>query len=241
MPLRCIDPTNDNRGVHCFDLTDAEWKALEARNRRERHLRMPCCDAEVVFRRPRSRIKHFAHKARPRGCLGGPETEHHIYLKMLAVERARLTGWEANTEVRGKTPKGEPWIADVLATRKGERALAIEIQWSRQTRDETRRRSRRYDDSRVRGIWLMRRVHPDASQDIHATVFGISEEEQFAEGIPYSPSPRPKEVWPWRYTVRGPRKMSVESFLDAVFEDRIKYGLPNYAGDPEGWHVTTKG
>ena len=87
----------------------------------------------------------------------------------------------------------------------------------------------------------MRRVYPEASQDIQATVFGVSEEEQFAEGIPYSPSPRPKEVWPWRYMVRGPRKMSVESFLDAVFEDRIKYGLPDYTRDPEGWHVTTKG
>ena len=240
MPLRCIDPTNDNQGVHSFELTDAGWKALESRNRRERHLRMPCCDAKVVFRRPHGRIKHFAHKARPRGCLGGPETEHHIYLKMLVVKQARLAGWEANAEVRGRTRHGEPWIADVLA-KKGSRTLAIEIQWSRQTREETRRRSKRYGDSGASAIWLIRHADPNISLDAYAMAFAVFEEEQFADGIPYSPYGRPEELWPWRYIVRGPQEMSVESFLDAAFEDRIKYGLPSYTGELEGWHVPSNG
>lgn len=47
-PRRCIDPTNDNRGIRSFDLTDAEWKALEELNRRERRLWMRCCEAKVA-------------------------------------------------------------------------------------------------------------------------------------------------------------------------------------------------
>lgn len=245
MPLRCIDPTDDNRGVHAFDLAEAEWKALERRNRRERHLRMPCCDAKVVFRRPRNRIKHFAHKARPGGCLGGRETEHHIYLKMLAVRRARLAGWKASTEVRGKTPSEQPWIADVLA-RKGRRTLAIEVQWSRQTREETRRRSKRYSDSGVSAIWLMRHADAEVSHDAYTMAFGVFEEEHLADGIPYSPYPRPEEVWPWHYTVRAPREMSVQSFLDAVFgfEQPFRYDDDPDATSPWGapklWQVVTE-
>jgi hypothetical protein len=43
-------------------------------------------------------------------CSTGPETETHLLLKQMAVEAARLMGWEAETEV-----VREHWKADVLA------------------------------------------------------------------------------------------------------------------------------
>ena len=47
------------------------------------------------------------------------------------------------------------WRADVLAVQGGKR-IAFEVQWSRQTYEETSLRQERYKASNVRGCWLFR-------------------------------------------------------------------------------------
>jgi hypothetical protein len=112
MPLRCLDPTG--RSIRSFDLADEQWRALEVENRRARHLRMPCCSAQVTLKRSRLGTPFFAHKA-VGACTTAPETEAHLQLKRMAVEAARASGWTADTEVIGTSPSGEQWKADVLA------------------------------------------------------------------------------------------------------------------------------
>lgn len=119
MPLRCFDPTS-HRNIHAFDLSREAWQALAGENRRARHLRMPCCSAQVTLKRSRRGTQFFAHKAAA-SCVTAPETEAHLRLKRMAIEVARANGWEAETEVA----EGE-WRADVLA-RKGAVKVAIEI------------------------------------------------------------------------------------------------------------------
>ena len=211
MPLRCIDPTNDDRGVHSFDLTDEEWKALEEQNRGERQLRMPCCNAKVILRRSRLGTRHFAHKARPEDCLPREETEHHIRLKTLAVERARIAGWEADCEVAGETSDGERWIADALGRKDG-RTVAVEIQWSSQTHEETRRRQRRYASSGVRCLWLMK----------DAQSLRFDDEDVPIAGILFDPA-NDKD---YRIRLGDGTSMNASSFLDAVFTSRFKFGHP---------------
>lgn len=133
MPLRCLD--HQGTSVQSFDLSDDEWQALAEKNRHHRHFRMPCCQAQVTLKRSRLGTKYFAHKA-VGVCDWAPETEEHLHLKRLTVQAARTSGWAAETEILGSTPDGEAWKADVLAT-KGPHKIAIEIQWSGQTPNET--------------------------------------------------------------------------------------------------------
>jgi hypothetical protein len=152
MPLRCLDPAG--RSIQAFDLANEQWRAMEAENRRARHLKMPCCSAPVVLKRSRLGTRFFAHKA-VGTCTTAAETEAHLILKAMAVDEARAHGWSVMTEVPGAAPSGEAWRADVLAWR-GDRKIAIEIQWSSETNDEILRRQQRYRDSGVRCLWLLR-------------------------------------------------------------------------------------
>src|ERR671918_714762 len=98
MPLRCLDPTG--RSIQSFDLADEQWRALQVENRRARHLRMPCCSAQVTLKRSHLGTPFFAHKS-VGTCTTAAETEAHLRLKRMAVEAARANGWAAHTEKTG--------------------------------------------------------------------------------------------------------------------------------------------
>lgn len=203
MPLRCHD--QNGQDLHAFDLAPPDWQVLADRNRMERHLRMPCCSAAVTLRRSSRRTPYFAHKA-VGDCVTAPETEIHLRFKQIAVEAARAQGWDAATEVDGMSPSGERWKADVLA-RKGDVAVAVEVQWSNQTRDETLRRQERYRQSGVRGLWLFQRPCYPASRDLPAAQIIVGADDACA-------------------VVSAGQRMTARSFLEAAFSGRLKFGTP---------------
>jgi hypothetical protein len=139
MPLRYLGP--DGQSIQSFDLPEADWLALQQENRRSRQLRMPCCDACVVMKTSTRGLRFFAHKSRG-PCQSAAETEVHLALKTLAAQAARRAGWTCSTEASGSSPSGETWTADVLA-HKGQAKVAIEIQWSAQTNQESLYRQER--------------------------------------------------------------------------------------------------
>jgi competence protein CoiA len=150
-------------------------------------------------------MKFFAHKSRA-PCQTAPETEAHLALKTLAAQAARRAGWKSSTEERGSSPSGETWTADVLAYR-GEAKIAIEIQWSPQTNQESLNRQERYRQSDVRCLWLFRRSGFPASKDF--------------------PSARVSGDLTKGYKVHlGEQVMPLDEFLDAVFAKRFRYGIP---------------
>ena len=173
--LRCVNLAEE-KSLFAFDLAPDEWDQLRMANRKSRLLRMPCCDTEVVLKTSKLGTRFFAHK-RAGDCTVTGETEHHLRLKQIGVEVARSFGWEAETEVPGKSPAGDGWIADVLAT-KDEAKVAIEIQWSSQTLEETLRRQRRYADSGVRCLWLMRRNMRQGFWGTDEVAFGAGRQER---------------------------------------------------------------
>jgi hypothetical protein len=203
MPLRCIGP--DGQSIQSFDLPEAEWSALRLENRRSQQLRMPCCDASVVMKTSTRGQKFFAHKSRG-PCQSAPEIEGHLALKMLAAQAARRAGWTCSTEASGSSPSGEKWTADVLA-HKGEAKVAIEIQWSPQTNEESLYRQERYRPSGVRCLWLFRRSGFPTSKDFPSARVSGDVTAGFKAHL-------------------GRQEMPVDEFLDAVFAKRFRYGIP---------------
>ena len=208
MPLRCVDHTT-NEDIHAFDLSVDAWQALRTKNGRERHLQMPCCAASVTLKESHLGTRFFAHKAVGK-CTTAAETEAHLRLKAMAVEVARAYGWQASTETAGTTPSGEPWIADVLA-QKGDQRIAIEIQWSRQSNDETMRRQERYESSGIRCLWLLRHDGFPITQRLPAACIEGSASDGFLAVVP---------------TRSEEQRMEARAFLEAAFSRRLRFGVP---------------
>ena len=218
MPLRSVD--EHGTIIEASACTDQEWTQLRERVRKERQLRMPCCPARAVPKTSKLGTRFFAHKAKGT-CTWKPETEAHLQLKKLALNAARKTGWEAQTEVAGCTPDNEKWTADVLAW-KGEEKVAVEIQWSGQTNEETWRRQRRYQRSGIKGIWLLRQPGFPISADLPAACIGGSIDEGLRILIPKwegGTAHQRKEDWHWM------QFLEPEQFMTAVFEKRFLFGI----------------
>ena len=218
MPLSCFDESG--KRVQAFDLDDAQWKALKDKNRKYGHLRMPCCDTHVVLKQSKQETRFFAHK-KVGPCLTAAESDEHRQLKILAIEAARSCGWEAETEVPGISPSGEPWQADVLAT-KGNAKVAIEVQWSGQADEETLRRQRRYRDSGIRGLWLLRQPGFPVMEELPAVCIGGTMEEGFHALLPFQ---RSRMTRIDRLNQQGWKTvMSMSDFLNAAFSRKLTWG-----------------
>jgi hypothetical protein len=153
MPLKCQSPQGEE---YSFRHASESWTALKALNATERHLTMPCCGARVVLKRSRRGTQFFAH-ARRGDCTTAPESEQHLLAKDIIARTGETLGWQVTTEQRGMSPTGDSWIADVLCRNpKSQKAIAFEVQWSPQTIVDTEARQAIYEESGVRGLWLMR-------------------------------------------------------------------------------------
>ena len=218
MPLSCLDRSGAK--IQAFDLHDDEWDVLKVHNRQLSHLRMPCCDEGVVLKRSKRGTRFFAHK-KIGICLSADEREEHRQLKMLAVEAARLCGWCAETEVSGVSPLGEHWRADVLATKRNAK-VAIEVQWSGQTDNETLRRQQIYKTSGVRGLWLLRQPSFPVAEDLPAVCIGGTITDGFQALLPFRSMEMTRSD---RLEQRGwKNSVPMQEFLIAAFSQRLKWG-----------------
>ena len=208
MPLRCVDPLA-GRGIYASDFNSDEWGALARANREARHLVLPCCSSRVTLKRSSRGTQFFAH-ATGTNCATALETEVHRQLKRMAIEAARANDWQAETEVSGVTPQGEQWKADVLA-RKGAHKIAIEVQWSAQTNEETRRRQQRYAQAGVRCLWLLRRSGGLSDYAVPEARIRGNLDNGFTAVV--GASARPQEL-------------PMSEFLDAAFGGRLRFGVP---------------
>ena len=113
-------------------------------------LTLPCCEQEGYLRISRKGLKHFVHSKSACPCNWKPESPEHLKAKVTIIEACRESGWEAVSEF-----SENDWRADVLAVQ-GRKRIAFEVQWSRQSYEETQYRQKRYKESDVRGCWFLR-------------------------------------------------------------------------------------
>lgn len=148
MPLRA---QLNSKNIFAYNYNSEQWEELR-KQRSEIH--MHCCGAGAVLKTSKLGTRFFSHK-RKGDCASLPESPEHLYLKSLIAKIGISLGWHVETEHSGSTPSGEKWIADTYCT-KGNAKLAIEVQWSKQKKEEFIRRQERYAESGVRGLWLYR-------------------------------------------------------------------------------------
>jgi len=164
MPLKCH---RDGEPIYSFAVeSESQWRDLKNENSASKNLRMPCCDAGVMLRVSKLGTRHFAH-ARRGPCSIAPETAEHLLAKRVIVEGIGRTPWTADTERAGASPELGPWIADVMAS-KGSSMVSFEVQWSKQSETETRRRQERYEAAGVRGLWFFRQHDFPVDKDVPA-------------------------------------------------------------------------
>lgn len=224
MPLRCFD--SSGKSIQSFAMSDAEWNSFKEENSRLRHLSMCCCSERVVLKTSKLGTRFFAH-ARRGDCQTAPETEHHLALKMIVARAVLDCGWSITTEAPGETPDGEKWIADVLATQ-GNAKVAIEVQWSSQTNEETLFRQERYRQSGVRGLWLLRKPGFPITKALPAVCIQHDE----VTGAYHAMLPKWEHMHSndRKFPERWAQTLPVYDLIVAAFNKRLRFGF-GQAGD----------
>jgi hypothetical protein len=148
MPLRAYI---DNEEIISIDLTDEQWNDLKKRIKsKDSLLSLPCCKQKGFLRISSKGLKHFVHAKSDNTCDWKPESPEHLRAKIEIIEACKENGWKAIPEFSETN-----WRADVLAIHNDKR-IAFEVQWSKQTFEETKLRQDRYKESNVRGCWFFR-------------------------------------------------------------------------------------
>lgn len=152
MAFNCI---KNDKQIYSFVYSLKDWIALK--EDKTSSFNMACCGNQAILKTSKLGTQFFAHKSKPEtnDCSNGGETPEHIHIKYLVSKKLFECGWSVEVEKRGVSNKGEEWIADIYAE-KGKAKIAIEVQWSRQSFIETKRRQQVYKDSGIRCAWLLR-------------------------------------------------------------------------------------
>jgi competence protein CoiA len=218
MPLRCLSNTVEMRA---FELDDPAWASLKE-SYRSMGLRMPCCDTPAIPKTSSLGTHFFAHSRRA-GCTSAPETKEHILAKTIIAKTVLTAGWGVQTECAGRTPEGEDWIADVLASKDRWR-IAFEVQWTSQDENETRKRQKRYADSGVRGLWLFRQADFVSDKEVPGFYIEFDGNVAFNVGIPEYYGETTKYFRSSKYgDDRWQQKIDLERFIRGVLQRDLKW------------------
>lgn len=148
MPMTAI---LDGTHISASDVSVEDWAALRE-NYKRTQLTMTCGE-RAIPKQSSLGLRFFAHHPGVDCHLHetGPETAEHHAAKTALAEAGENTGWETHVEY---VSENRDWIADVLLVR-GEKRIALEVQWSAQSDQEFARRTARYQEAGVECRWFL--------------------------------------------------------------------------------------
>ncbi|OAL78410.1 hypothetical protein AY606_08225 [Acinetobacter sp. SFB] len=144
----------ENKEIYSFMLNDEQWDRLKDKYK-NLSIHMPCCQTRAIPKKNKLGTQYFAHHPSSNCSVHSGESREHQFCKYLILKHLHENGWNVTPEFRGQTPSGEIWIADIYAE-KNKAKIVIEIQWSPQSIEETKRRQDKYATSGIRAVWFMR-------------------------------------------------------------------------------------
>lgn len=148
MPLRAF---LNGQEIISLEYSDNQWSELKSKLKKNNtSLTLPCCSQAGFLRTSSKGLKHFVHAKSDGTCDWQPETSEHLKSKVEIIKACHENNWKAIPEF-----SENDWRADVLAI-KDDMRIAFEVQWSKQTMEETNFRQQRYKESNVRGCWFFR-------------------------------------------------------------------------------------
>jgi len=148
VPLRAYINSEE---IISIDQDEKQWDDLKKRLKfKEFFLTLPCCNQEGFLRTSSKGLKHFVHAKSNNICDWKTESQDHLRAKIEIIEACKENDWKAIPEFSETN-----WRADVLAIQSDKR-IAFEVQWSKQTFEDTKFRQYRYKESNVRGCWFFR-------------------------------------------------------------------------------------
>ncbi len=149
MPLRAF---LNNEEILSIDYNSQEWSDLKFKIKNENSsITLPCCKQTGFLRTSSKGLNHFVHyKNKSIICDWQNETPQHLKSKIEIIKACKKNGWQAIPEF-----SQNDWRADVLAIKKSAK-IAFEVQWSKQTFEETRLRQENFKKDGVKGCWFFR-------------------------------------------------------------------------------------
>ncbi|CAD0009458.1 competence protein CoiA family protein [Flavobacterium chungangense] len=182
------------------------------------NIKMICCDANAI---PKTSIKFKRFFSHQNGeCATAPETIWHKTAKKLIINQLSKKGIMAVEE-----KIGFKWIADIYFEFNGKK-YAIEIQRSPQTLETYLERQKRYNNSNVETIWLLK--HPRYKTVTKAIGYYILKKE-YDNKFPscgIMPSLKSLPIFyidELDFQIKGVGKFdySIPNFISAVVENKI--------------------
>lgn len=150
MPLKGI---LDGKEIIAPLLSDSEWNDLrDWIEKNDQDIIIAQTGKKGYLRTSSRNLKHFVHKKGESPDNWKPESWQHLKAKEIVLKACIEAGWHASPEYNN-----ENWIADVLAYQ-GKKRIAFEIQWSKQTLQDTLERQERYKIDNVRGCWFFNKL-----------------------------------------------------------------------------------
>ena len=175
MPLKA---KINGKTVISIDMNDEEWDKLKKAVRSKKtSITLLCCNKTAYTRTSKLGTKHFVHKTK-KNCNWESESIDHLRAKEIVYKACIEEGWYAEPEY-----SLDDCIADIFAT-DGKRKVGFEIQLSKQTKEDTINRHKKYVKHGIKCVWFLKRFPRNLFPNKNFCAFSIFKENDiFFTGI----------------------------------------------------------